>query len=81
MVKKRIAFYHQHVGEERPVLVEGSKHTGLLQGFTDNYVKVVIPANDNERNQITPVVLVGYNPEFQAMESVLPEGRPLAHSL
>jgi len=65
--KKRIAFYNQHMGSERPVLVENSKHSGLLQGFTDNYIKLVFPRGEYTRNQIMPLVLAGYDPEFQAM--------------
>lgn len=67
--KKRIAFYHEHAGKERSVLVENSKHSGSMQGFTDNYIKVVIPVSEYERNQIIPLVLGRYNPEFQAMDS------------
>jgi len=66
--KKKTAFYQQHEGEERHVLVEKSKLPGFLQGFTDNYIKVVLSEREYERNQIKPIVLGEYNPDFQALE-------------
>lgn len=41
--KKRREFYHQFLGQTRPVLFEGEVKKGILHGFTDNYVKVSIP--------------------------------------
>jgi len=43
--KKRRAYYQQHIGSTRSVLVETDKK-GNLTGFTDNYVKVNIPQSD-----------------------------------
>ena len=43
--KKRRDFYTRHLGEVRPVLLEKSKTPGLLQGFTDNYIRVRFPAD------------------------------------
>ncbi|RLD21997.1 MAG: tRNA (N(6)-L-threonylcarbamoyladenosine(37)-C(2))-methylthiotransferase MtaB [Bacteroidetes bacterium] len=67
--KKRLAFYHQHEGEARSVLIENSKLPGQLQGFTDNYIKVVLAEGTYTRNQLATVVLDGYNSELHAMES------------
>lgn len=38
--KKRLAYYERFVGIERPVLWEHSREGELLQGFTDNYIRV-----------------------------------------
>lgn len=38
--KKRRAFYEQHIGAQRPVLVESTKSDTALTGYTDNYIKV-----------------------------------------
>lgn len=41
--KKRNAFYQKFMGTTRPILWEGSEKTGLMHGFTDNYIKVSAP--------------------------------------
>ncbi len=41
--KKRRAFYEQHLGTKRPVLFEEEVHKGDINGFTDNYIKIVTP--------------------------------------
>lgn len=55
--KKRRAFYERHLGETRPVLLEKSKTTGLLHGFTDNYVKVAFPADEAWVNHLVELEL------------------------
>lgn len=54
---KRRAFYQQHLGTERPVLFEQHKDSGLMSGFTDNYVKIEMPFEAGVINQIQPVFL------------------------
>ena len=54
---KRRAFYQQHMGTVRPVLFEHGKEAGLLTGFTDNYIKIEIPATQAEVNGLGMVVL------------------------
>ena len=51
-------FTAQHVGSTRKVLFESVKHTkdaigaGMLEGYTDNYIKVSTPFNPAYSNQI-----------------------------
>ncbi len=54
---KRRAFYSEHTGTERPVLFEQHKNRALLSGFTDNYVKIEMPFEENRLNTIAPVWL------------------------
>jgi threonylcarbamoyladenosine tRNA methylthiotransferase MtaB len=54
---KRRAFYQQQLGTVRPVLFEHHRNTAWLSGFTDNYVKIQIPANQGTINSINPVFL------------------------
>lgn len=54
---KRRAFYAQHLHTNRPVLFEQHKNPALLGGFTDNYIKVEIPAEPGLLNAIEPVWL------------------------
>jgi len=59
--KKRAAFYMQNLQETRPVLFEQSKQEGFMTGYTDNYVKVVLPLDENLINQSHPVLLQEIN--------------------
>lgn len=54
---KRRDFYQQHLGTVRPVLFEHDKDAGLLTGFTDNYIKIEIPAGQAEANGLGKVLL------------------------
>jgi len=54
---KRREFYRQHLGATRPVLFEQHKTPGLTGGFTDNYIKVEMPAEAGALNTIAPVLL------------------------
>ena len=38
--KKQRAFYHEHLSSARDVLFESENRNGLLQGYTDNYIRV-----------------------------------------
>ena len=56
--KKRTAFYRAHLGESMPVLFEQSKQEGKMTGYTDNYIKVVLPMDATLINQTRLVRLV-----------------------
>ncbi len=55
--KKRIAFYQNHLGKRVQVLIEGRRDsdTGMLQGFTENYIPVLIEGSDKLRNHLVEV--------------------------
>ncbi len=56
--KKKEFFYRQHLGTERPLLVEHKRNrNGLLSGFTDNYIPVSFPGEDALIGKIVPVRL------------------------
>lgn len=55
--QKRYNFDTQYTGEVRPVLFEEPKSNGIMYGWTDNYVRVGIPANPQYENKILPVKL------------------------
>ncbi len=55
--KKKRAFYEQNLGSERTVLFESEEENGIMHGFTENYVKVKIPFNENLINQFRTVRL------------------------
>lgn len=54
---KRREFYRQHLGTTRPVLFEHHKDPALTGGFTDNYIKIEMPAGAGVLNTIAPALL------------------------
>jgi threonylcarbamoyladenosine tRNA methylthiotransferase MtaB len=46
-------FTEQHSGQTRPVLFEGANKLGLMEGYTDNYIKVQAPVRPEWVNNIT----------------------------
>jgi threonylcarbamoyladenosine tRNA methylthiotransferase MtaB len=55
--RKRMAFYREHAGSERPVLWEGDRRNGRMFGFTDNYIRVSDRADPVLEGQIDTVRL------------------------
>lgn len=53
--KKRRQFYEQHLGSTQMVLVEAKAIQGKLYGFTENYLKVALPYEENLVNQLVTV--------------------------
>jgi threonylcarbamoyladenosine tRNA methylthiotransferase MtaB len=45
-------FTSQHIGETRNVLFESEQSNGMIEGFTDNYIKIVAPFNRDWVNKI-----------------------------
>ncbi|MDL2231294.1 tRNA (N(6)-L-threonylcarbamoyladenosine(37)-C(2))-methylthiotransferase MtaB [Porphyromonadaceae bacterium OttesenSCG-928-L07] len=58
-------FYKRFEGQTREVLFEENKVKGRIYGFTDNYIRVALPYDDNLANRIIPVEL---KPEILVME-------------
>ncbi len=78
--KKRRAFYDSQVGRTATVLFEedvenAGRRTGLMQGFTENYVRVVAQYDPLLINETLPVRLTAVNAdglmEVEEAESVL----------
>ncbi|MFM7023865.1 MAG: tRNA (N(6)-L-threonylcarbamoyladenosine(37)-C(2))-methylthiotransferase MtaB [Flavobacteriales bacterium] len=55
--KKRRAFYEQNIGSEATVLFETERDGEMMYGFTENYVKVKTPYNEELANEIVKVKL------------------------
>lgn len=45
-------FTQQHSGQTRPVLFEGQSKNGMIDGYTDNYIKVTSPLKEAWVNEI-----------------------------
>lgn len=67
---KRREFYRRHLGETRPVLFEQHKGPGLLSGFTDNYIKIEIPAEKGRVNTIASVLLQNLTEDGESCSAV-----------
>ena len=65
-------FYAQFTGQTRPVLFESEEKDGMMQGFTDNYVRVVTPFDASLINRVIACELTGVNNNDQ-MEIALPQ--------
>ena len=55
--KKKMAFYHTQLGKTLPVLWEHENKNGMMFGFTENYVRVSKPFDENSVNQIEHLTL------------------------
>lgn len=69
--KKKRAFYERFIGQERWVLFEKSVEEGWLTGFTDNYIKIKVPSQENLVNKMALVYLEGISPTSIEMKSNL----------
>ncbi len=47
-------FTNDHVGEIRNVLFESRNKNGMVEGYTDNYIKITAPCKDGWENNIVP---------------------------
>jgi threonylcarbamoyladenosine tRNA methylthiotransferase MtaB len=47
-------FTNQHVGQIRKVLFESQDQNGMMEGFTDNYIKITTPFKPVWQNSIVP---------------------------
>lgn len=45
-------FTEQHTGQIRPVLFEGHSKNGMMEGYTDNYIRITTPHRDAWANEI-----------------------------
>lgn len=50
--KKMEYFTQLHAGQERPVLFESAGKNGMMEGYTDNYIKIAVPYTEAWANQV-----------------------------
>jgi threonylcarbamoyladenosine tRNA methylthiotransferase MtaB len=55
------AFYTRHIGRTANVLFEHTNKGGLMYGFTENYIKVEALCDSATTNEISRVILGGWN--------------------
>ncbi|MDR2388493.1 MAG: tRNA (N(6)-L-threonylcarbamoyladenosine(37)-C(2))-methylthiotransferase MtaB [Tannerellaceae bacterium] len=64
---KHRAFYTRHIGCRADVLFEHQHKDGRMYGFTQNYIKVETPCRETTPNEVTRVILTGWNPAQTAL--------------
>lgn len=55
--KKRRAFYESQIGKTKTVLLESADDFGYITGFTENYVKIKLPYQNELENTLQTVIL------------------------
>ena len=69
--KKRQQFYRQYQGQFREVLFEAHKNPELMSGFTDNYIKIEAPFQQEMINHIGAVQLMNITEEGHLSANVM----------
>lgn len=62
--KKKRAFYESQLGNSRPVLFESEVRNGMMQGYTDNYVRVAAEYDPLAVETLVPFKLESINEDF-----------------
>ena len=70
--KKKRAFYNQFLGQERIVLFEADRKEDILFGFTDNYIKTIIPFDISLINTLQTVKLGSPDREGNLVATPIP---------
>lgn len=68
--KKTHEFYKRHIGTEKMVLAEKAKSNMPMHGFTDNYIRVELPHDNDLDNQLIRVRLGDFNDDLSALKGV-----------
>ena len=68
--KKRRAFYEEHIGSSRNVLFEKVEEDGSIEGFTDNYIRVVDDSANVSPNSIESCTLDSFNEKGLVLSKV-----------
>lgn len=74
--KKRRDFYHRYMGEKRSVLLEHPKGSNVMHGFTDNYIRVELPATEQNislSNRVVQARLGDFNADQTALRAEIIE--------
>ena len=54
---KTQAFTQQHIGQTRKVLFESANKNGMMEGYTDNYIKIITPYKKEWENEIVEWII------------------------
>ncbi len=65
--KKRRAFYEENINSERDVLFENDIESGMMHGFTENYIRVSAKYDPMMINEVQRVRITGIDEKGHAM--------------
>lgn len=65
--KKRHHFYTQNINQPFTVLFESKEENGFINGFTENYIKVSIPFDEQKVNQLVELKLTEVKEDSTAL--------------
>jgi threonylcarbamoyladenosine tRNA methylthiotransferase MtaB len=65
--KKRRSFYEQHIGQTYTVLFEAEESGGMMNGFTENYIKVKTPYDPLLVNEMVEVKLTSIDADGEVL--------------
>ncbi len=69
--EKAKAFYARHIGQEAKVLMEKSKASMPMHGFTENYIRVELEHDDSLDNHLVQVRMGEFNEDGTALKGEL----------
>ena len=69
--EKTKAFYARHIGQEANVLMEKSKASMPMHGFTENYIRVELEHDDSLDNHLVQVRMGEFNEDGTALKGEL----------
>ena len=69
--EKTQAFYARHIGQTMSVLMEKSKAGTPMHGFTENYIRVEVEADNSLDNQVINVHLGDFNEDKTALKGTI----------
>jgi threonylcarbamoyladenosine tRNA methylthiotransferase MtaB len=70
-LKKKRQFYSDSINSQRKVLFESKIKDSMLEGWTDNYIKVAVPYDESLVNQIVDAKLVDFDEQGRVLTKML----------
>ena len=71
--KKKEHFYRQFEGQEVEVLFEDSENEGMIQGYSENYLRVELPFDAKLANQSIKLKLAELNSDLRLLITLFPK--------
>lgn len=72
-LKKKFSFYRSSCGKVHNVLFETLKENGIINGFTDNYIKIKMQGKKEMENNILPVKILDAEMSNYCNAELLPD--------
>ena len=70
-LKKKRQFYSDSLRSQRQVLFESKIKDSMLEGWTDNYIKVAVPYESSLVNQVVDAKLIDFDEKGRVLTEML----------